>query len=186
MDASISEEITNLRKSAMEASDRAEKLERLATLYPDLKKQVGRWEKVARKSAMEASDRAEKLERLATLYPDLKKQVGRWEKVAYNSSPSANEHVDKFDLRHNCGCCDDSPLELWPYLETEFGKVYSSPVPFVVGEKEYSHGDRPYGNWKQLLNEAKIPDSIIEQIQSYFDKQEQERQESSEDDEDND
>lgn len=117
----------------------------------------------------EASDKAAEVERLVRLvstYPDLQKQVGRWNKVAYYSA-SANSKVTNFDLRHNCGC-SDSPVELWPYLETPNGRVYSSPPCFRVGEKHHLGGDRPYPGWEEKLREAGIPDGIIESVHAHF------------------
>ena len=78
---------------------------------------------------------AARLERLLAAYPDLKKHTGRWEKVAYFSK-EANSKVTNYDCRHNCGCCNDSPLEIWPYVETSDGKVYSDPASFMVGERD--------------------------------------------------
>lgn len=118
----------------------------------------------------EASDKvaeAERLTRLSALFPDLQKHVGRWDKVAYYSA-SVNSKVEKFDLRYNCGCCSDSPLEMWPYLETPDGKVYSDPPCFQVGEKYYLGGDRPYPKWKEKLEAAGIPEVVIGVISLHF------------------
>jgi hypothetical protein len=112
----------------------------------------------------------ESLTKLVEKYPDLEKQVGRWNKVAY-SSKTVNGLVNRFDLRHNCGCCNDSPVEVWPYLETEHGNVYSNPSKFVVGEKGYYGGDVPYKNWEKELQNAGIPDVIIGAIKMHFKKE---------------
>jgi hypothetical protein len=119
-----------------------------------------------RKEAAEKTAEADNLERMLKEFPDLLKNVNRWRKVRYYS-PSVNPRVDKYDMSHNCGCCEDSPLEVWPYLETENGRVYSDPSRFQVGEKSY-HGDRPYSGWKEKMREAHIPESIIESIQEHF------------------
>lgn len=110
---------------------------------------------------------AERLVRLSALFPDLQKHVGRWNKVAYYSS-SVNSKVERFDLRHNCGCCSDSPLEVWPYLETPDGRVYSNPPCFQVGEKYFLGGDRPYPKWKESLEKASISKVIVEAISAHF------------------
>lgn len=122
---------------------------------------------------------AEKLSRLAEEYPDIQKHTGRWNKVAYYSK-SVNTKVQRFDLRHNCGCCNDSPLELWPYLETPHGNVYSDPPSFQVGEKHWIAGDEAYGGWKLKLRNAGIPEEIIGAVQVHFDEGKQARIEAAE------
>jgi hypothetical protein len=102
-------------------------------------------------------------------YPNLRKRVGRWEKVAYYSK-DVNTVVDRFDLRHNCGCCNDSPLEIWPYLETPIGRVYSDPPEFRVGEKSYFGGDKPYDAWDATMKAAGIPDVIIGAVSVHFER----------------
>lgn len=110
---------------------------------------------------------ANQLEALLAEFPDLQKRVGRWNKVAYYSK-TANSKVNNYDLRHNCGCCNDSPLELWPYLETPHGKVYSDPPCFQVGERHWIAGDRPYDGWKTKLRDAGIPEPIIKAVVEHF------------------
>lgn len=65
------------------------------------------------------------LNKLFGLYPNLLKHTNRWKTVRYCSS-DVNKNVNKCEIRHNCGCCSDSPLEIWPYLETDFGNIYSN------------------------------------------------------------
>jgi len=112
---------------------------------------------------------ADRLVRLIEAFPDLKKHVGRWNKVAYYSK-SVNSKVTRFDLRHNCGCCSDSPLEVWPYQETEHGNIYSDPPCFQVGERSYLGGDTPYSAWEDKLKTAGIPESIIGAIEMHFER----------------
>jgi len=122
----------------------------------------------AEKEAAAQLAEAERLKKLAEMYPDIQRHVGRWNKVAY-SSKSVNSKVERFDIRHNCGCCNDSPLEVWPYLETPVGKVYSDPSMFVVGERDpWSYGDRPKPGWKNELRTAGIPEDIIGAISMHF------------------
>lgn len=121
-------------------------------------------------------EEAERIGRLSAEYPDLKKHTGRWGKVAYYSA-SVNALTNDYDYRYNCGCCSDSPLEIWPYLETPNGRVYSDPPSFMVGEKSY-HGPRPYSNWEEDLRKAGISDPIIERVQGHFDRAKEEALES--------
>jgi hypothetical protein len=107
-----------------------------------------------------------RLKELVSAYPDLKRYKGRWEKVAYYS-PSVNSLVKNYDKRHNCGCCADSPLEIWPFIETPQGKVYSDPPCFTIGERS-DYGDVPCDDWEKALKKANIPEEIIEHLQQYF------------------
>src|SRR3972149_1255266 len=117
---------------------------------------------------------AYRLQKLAETYPDIKKYVGRWNKIVY-CTKTVNNKVNKFDRRYNCGCCGDSPLEIWPYIETEFGKVYSDPSKFLVGEKHWLAGALPKKGWKKELLWNNIPELIIEEIQYSFDEDKKER-----------
>lgn len=111
---------------------------------------------------------ADNLEKLQLLYPDLKRYVGRWNKIAYYSS-AVNSIVNNCDIRYNCGCCLDSSLELWPFFETESGKIYSEPPKFWIGNKEgYYGGDIPDPGWKEKLKVAQISESIIQKVEKYF------------------
>lgn len=121
---------------------------------------------------MEVSDRlraeAHRLGTLAHEFPDLEKRVGRWKKVVF-SSAAANARATGFDMRHNCGCCADSPLEIWPYAETPHGRVYTKPAEFRVGEREPSFGaDKPYEGWEDKMREAGIPESIVSAVAEHF------------------
>lgn len=122
----------------------------------------------AEKEAASQLAEAERLKKLAEAFPDVRKHVGRWNKVAY-CSKSVNPKVERFDMRHNCGCCNDSPLEVWPYLETPHGKVHSDPPMFFVGERDpWSYGDRPSPGWKGKMQEAGIPEVIIGAVSMHF------------------
>jgi hypothetical protein len=113
---------------------------------------------------------ADQLEYLMTDFPDLKKKVGRWNKVVFYSR-SVNARVTDYDSRHNCGCCQDSPLEIWPYVMTEHGRVYSDPPEFRVGERDpMLSGDRPYEGWDKKMREAEIPETIIAAVAVHFHK----------------
>lgn len=124
----------------------------------------------------------EQLKKLVEAYPDLQKYVGRWNKVAYYSK-SVNGKVTEADVRHNCGCCRDSPLEVWPFLKTEHGNIYSDPPCFTVGEQHWIAGDKPYPGWKQKMRDAGINEAIIELVQRRFDRDREMRKELAEDEE---
>lgn len=121
------------------------------------------------REAREKTQEAERLRRLQEEFPDLRRHVGRWNKVAY-CSKSVNDRVDRVELRHNCGCCPDSPLEAWPYLETPNGRVYSDPPQFFVGE-DSMYGDRPSPGWEDSLRKHGISGPVIEAVSSHFARQ---------------
>lgn len=127
-----------------------------------------------RQEAVEKNVEAERLERLLIEYPDLKRHVGRWEKVAY-SSPSVNAKATDYETRYNCGCCRDSPLELWPYIETSLGRIYSSPASFFIGEKEpFSGVAVAKAGWKDELRKAGLPEALIERVGQRFEAEKEE------------
>jgi len=120
-----------------------------------------------RKESEGKAAEAARLQALHAEFPDLQKRVGRWKKVAYFSK-TANPLVKRFDIRHNCGCCNDSPLEIWPYVESPHGNVYSDPPMFQVGERHWISGDTPYPGWKGKMKEAGIPEDIIGAVGMHF------------------
>lgn len=165
-----------------EAALKKDQEERLRKWEEDIRLAVPREIEKLRKEAEEKVSQADKLERLHQAYPGLKRQVGRWNKVAY-CSKSVNEKVTNYDCRHNCGCCPDSPLEIWPYVETPDGKVYSDPPCFTVGERHWMGGDRPSEGWREKLQAASIPEEIIKRIGYHFDKDREDRIAAASDDE---
>lgn len=129
-------------------------------------KEIEKLEEEANKKLQEA----ERLRNLLELFPDLERRVGRWDWVAYGS-PSVNSKVTDYDWRYNCGCCSDSPLEVWPYLETEYGKVHSIPAYFMIGAKGDEWGNykrMAYSGWQDSLRKYNIPEELIEKISLLF------------------
>lgn len=120
-----------------------------------------------RKEAADKLAEASRIEKLSTAFPDLRRQTARWEKVSY-SSKSVNSGVTNYDNRHSCGCCNDSPLQIFPYINTEYGKVYSNPSCFTVGERDYHGGDISYSGWDVKMREADIPEALIERVRGLF------------------
>lgn len=111
----------------------------------------------------------DKLEKLKELYPDLEVYTGRWNKKVY-SSKLANASVDSYDERYNCGCCGDSPLEIWPYKETENGRIYSSPAKFTIANRNdfQPAGYVLYDNWKDVLVNADLNKDFINKAFNMF------------------
>lgn len=122
----------------------------------------------AEKKLAEINAEIAREEALKILYPDLKRYVGRWNKVGYCSA-SVNAQCIKYETRHNCGCCNDSPLELWPYVETPHGRVYSSPTGMFIGERDpFSYGDVSRAGWREQLKTNGFSDALIESVACMF------------------
>jgi hypothetical protein len=165
------EELTPEQKAAADAEHAkwaADSAKRLKDYEEAVRLAVPRDIETFRKEASEKLAEASRLEAMLKVYPNLRKHTGRWNKVAYYSK-DVNALVTRFDIRHNCGCCNDSPLEVWPYVETPFGNVYSDPSMFRVGEKEpFYGGDVPHKGWDKTLRDAGIPESIIGAVSMHF------------------
>ncbi len=122
-------------------------------------------EALRKEAAVKLAD-AERIARLTTQYPDLRRHVNRWNTVTFCSA-SVNSTATHYHQHHNCGCCNDSPLEVWPYIQTPDGEIHSDPPCFRIGEKSGCY-DEPYYGWEQQLRTASIPEDIISKIQGYF------------------
>lgn len=108
--------------------------------------------------------------KLLEIYPDIRESTGRWGDVRLISQ-HVNELVDDVDICHSCGCCEDAPVQAWPFKVVNGVKVFSDPSKFVIGEKVPSYsgmGDRPYDNWQEELEKAGITQIVISKIQKYF------------------
>lgn len=112
-------------------------------------------------------EKAEKAMRLAERYTDLKVSIDRWERERYVSA-SVNSLCDDMEIRHNGGCCEDSPVEIWPFLASSDGSVYAAGGPFRVGEKAGGY-EVPWEGWETTLRLAQIPNVLIERVAKWFD-----------------
>jgi hypothetical protein len=116
------------------------------------------------KEAAEKLTLANRLTQLKKQFPDLREVTGRWNKVVY-ASKQANDKVEAFEWRRNCGCCADSPIEVWFYLVTELGRVYSDPPMFFVGEQNPdTYRPEPRTGWDEDLIRAAIPERMIGEV----------------------
>ena len=110
----------------------------------------------------------DRTEKAIGLYPDIEEHSDRWGTKRL-SSPSVNKDTDKVFIKHNCGCCPDSPLEAWPYKNVEGVRVFSKPAYFMVGEKnQWGFGEIEYPNWQEILRKENIPEKVIIQVQEFF------------------
>ena len=115
---------------------------------------------------------ANRLDDLIADFPQLQQATDRWGKQRYYA-PSVNAMATDFELKHDCGCCSDSPLFVWPFLITGGNqKVFSSPPSFLVGEGTFTGGDVSISGWESRLQDAQIPEPLIARLRVYFDEQE--------------
>ena len=114
---------------------------------------------------------AQLLERLAKKYPGLWRHTDRWDRVRY-CSLAVNGRVNRIEVGHNCGCCDDSPLEIWPYLEDdgpEQFRIHSTPPCFRPGKQNAGGtGEVPNLNWEDEFRRSNISQAVIEQVGDYL------------------
>ena len=95
-------------------------------------------------------------------------EEARWGKKCYCSREVNSEATD-FEYRFNCGCCSDSPLEIFPYMVKNDVKIYSSPSCFKVGERNsYGTGVIPYDGWDEKLIEEGISEEVIEKVKQHL------------------
>ena len=90
-----------------------------------------------------------------------------------------NSQATDFEAAHNCGCCNDSPLEIWPYIKLtdhtgQELRLYAEGIPFRVGEKNpWGYGDISYPGWEEKLRKASIPEVVIQRVSCLLDDEEE-------------
>lgn len=119
------------------------------------------------KEVLDKNNEISRLKSLQEKFPDLESYTNRWKKVRYTSK-LVNNIVTDCEIYHGCGCCNDSPLKISPYIKTEFGNVYSSPCEFIIGEKYWDGGDEETPNWQNILIKENIPEAIIKIAEVHF------------------
>lgn len=104
-------------------------------------------------------------------YPDLARHVNRWHVERFTSS---NIVATDCEIKHNCGCCNDSPVEVWPYAEVDGFRVYVKGIPFVVGQKNpYDFGEIADPGWEEKLTKAGLCQDILNKVRAYLGTEEQ-------------
>jgi len=125
----------------------------------------------AQEKLAKAQKKLAEITRLCEHFPDLEVSVDRWSQERLVSS-KVNPIADQVDIRHNCGCCEDSPVEVRPYIVFEDKQVFSSPDCFIVGEKNPSnYHDEPHEGWEERLRAKQIPEPAIQLVRDYFAKE---------------
>lgn len=120
-----------------------------------------------RLEAVRKTAEAIKFERMQALFPDLSsttKTLGPfW----------CSTHVVKLaqdcEFRHWGGLRLTGPLEVWPFVDTVEGRVYSSPVGTVVGDL-VGQNYVPRPGWSNTLSEQGFSDQVIQKVSQYLEK----------------
>lgn len=103
---------------------------------------------------------------LLEIFPDLEIKTDRWKNRRFSAS-TANSKVEDFYTAHSCGCCSDSPLFAYPYLEINGARVHSEPERFYIGERcSYTASGELYdSDCIEKLEECQIAKPIIDRIE---------------------
>lgn len=118
----------------------------------------------------------ETLEILLKKYPDLERHVDRWRTERFMSK-QINSIADKCYFAHSCGCCNDAPLFVRPYIidEETGAEIYSNPAQIFIGEKNpYPVPGRVYKperadpDWEEGLKKHNISQIVIDKTQEYL------------------
>jgi len=110
----------------------------------------------------------DKLLELVSIYPDLKKHIDRWDRNRV-STKLVNHLVNDCEIKHSCGCCSDSILEVWPFIEINEIKIYSDPIPFRIGESNsLGYGEIPWNGWQDKMKENNISEKVVQIAEKYL------------------
>jgi hypothetical protein len=101
-------------------------------------------------------------------FPDTHYHTSRWG-TRRLTSKLANAKCTDIDIGHNCGCCNDSPIEVWPYFKVGELKLYAAGIPFSPGESWDHVAERPYEGWEEQFIKNQIPEGVINKVQVFFD-----------------
>jgi len=135
-----------------------------------LKEKILQKEKIMelKEQIVQEEEKLQTHKKLLDIFPDLSEDHDRWGNVRLKSK-SINEQADKVFMNHNCGCCDDSPLQAWPYKEFHGVNIFSDPACFMVGISNYGAcGDIEDYEWETKLRDKNISEVVIEKVKEYF------------------
>jgi hypothetical protein len=114
-------------------------------------------------------EQADRLERLKAEFPDLRRVHTRWREVL--ASKHTNDHPEGVEVKHACGCCNDSPLQAWFYVTRDRERVYADPPEIRIGTKNpYARYGGPdddwYPDWEEKVREH-AGESGVELLRPY-------------------
>jgi len=126
----------------------------------------------AAKAAAEAAAQAKLIAALREEFPDLKISTDRWGKKRF-CSKTVNSRAEIVDFRFNCGCCNDSPCEARPYIETMGTQVFADPNCYWIGERcDWGSNYRAVlekPGWEEHMRKEGVSDAAIETVRRYLD-----------------
>ena len=116
------------------------------------------------KKQRELKEKTEEYQKILQLLlvPGLKVHTNRWGKERFYTS-YVNTICSKCEISHNCGCCSDSPIEVWPYTVINEVKIYSDPPSLSPG-----YGDNEDYGWEEKFRKHQLGEVIIEKVRNYF------------------
>lgn len=120
----------------------------------------------AKKAIDEAHANLENLRKIRVLYPDARLHHGRWRKV--QCSKTVNGEATEFEYKYSCGCCSDAAVQIWPYVDTEAGRVYADYPYFTAGERDDYSGDRPRTGWQDDARHMGLTENLIAKVEKHF------------------
>lgn len=113
-----------------------------------------------------AQKNLERLQNLLAKFPDVQKTS---DDISVYYSSCVNNMTNKYFICFPCGNGENSICELYVYVNTPNGVVYTNPPKFIIGEKVCNRVI-PYKCWQSKLLEAGISKQIISSLQEYFDR----------------
>lgn len=125
------------------------------------------WIAEREKEIAKQTKEVQKVKDMLELFDDLTYSIDRWQNFRLHSA-KVNAQAEDVDLRHACGCCNDSPVVARPYIMALGQRVYTVPTSFTVGEKGYNGGEIPLPGWRSELLNSGIQQCIIDKIESFF------------------
>ncbi|MGN5650437.1 hypothetical protein [Bacillus sp. Brlt_9] len=122
------------------------------TIYDNMQMQIENLEKKIKD--------LKKIQELANVYPSLK-EVHSSSLLKYYVASEINSEVDSVELRFGCSCCSDALLKAYFYKTINGVRIYADPHEIAIGRKNPSDESvSPYSNWRELLEEHKIPSKL--------------------------
>lgn len=116
-------------------------------------------------------EEADRIRALTLQFPDLRIHKDRWGNERY-SAASANPQVTNYETRHSCGCCGDAPLLVWPYLEAEYGRVFSDPSSFYFARRDgWEGGYTLEPSFTESVRKAGLPESMTAPLVARYPKE---------------
>lgn len=88
---------------------------------------------------------------------------------SYWCSAQANPEVDRFEVHGSSRSAEASPLEVWTYISTLEGRLYSDPPCHRIGEAVIGgFGELPDFGWESFLGLSKINKDLIKKIRHWL------------------